>query len=374
MNKVMTATPQADTANTDIFRSKLKAYKEIMDADIAAYCTQIEKSTLQQYGAHARVATDAFLSILSQGGKRIRGSLTMLGYEMSGGQDSKMIVQAARAIEMVHAYFLIMDDIQDRSLTRRGAPTAHIMLSEYHRKHHLADEPEHFGIAMALNAMGIGSHAAQMIIANLDAPETLRLKALSILNRTAIITAHGQSHDIMNEVIADVSEQDVDRVLEWKTAHYTILNPLHFGMVLAGADCHATDAITDYAMHTGRAFQITDDILGVFGEEFESGKSPLDDIREGKRTLLTVYALEHTGNGNKNFLIQMLGNHSLTQAEFRRCKDILVESGALAHAQTAAEQHVQAALEAIDREQDRWNSDGVQFLRGLATYLLARTS
>lgn len=364
----------ASAADTEIFRAKLTTYKTLLDADIAAYCKQVQKSTLQNYGAHARLGIDAYISILERGAKRIRGALTMLGYEMSGGRDADMILQAARAVEMVQAYILVVDDFQDRSDTRRGGPSAHKILADYHSQHRLTGEAQHFGESLAINAALAGNHAAQMILANLETEADLRLKAISIFNRTLLTTAHGQTSDIMNEVVGEVSEADVDRVLEWKTAHYTILNPLHIGMVLAGADCHATDAITDYAMHAGRAFQITDDILGTFGEEFESGKSPLDDTREGKRTLLTVYALQHVDNGNKNFLLQMLGNRSLTQAQFVRCKDILLESGALAYAQDVAAQHVESALKALEKEQNRWSAEGVQFLRGLAQYLLVRRS
>jgi geranylgeranyl diphosphate synthase type I len=219
-----------------------------------------------------------------------------------------------------------------------------------------------------------GAHAAQTILANLDAPEQLRLSVVSIMNRTMLITAHGQTNDIVNEVVAEVDKADIDRVLEWKTAHYTVLNPLHVGMVLAGADCHATDAITEYAMQTGKAFQITDDMLGTFGSEFESGKSPMDDIREGKRTLLTLYALEHTDHANKNFLIQMLGNSQLTPTEFGRCKDILTASGALEYAQDQARVHVELGIAALDKEAARWTRDGTRFLRGLAQYLLVRSA
>lgn len=361
-------------SDVDVFKTKLNGYKELIDKDIADYCKYVETTTLQQYGASARLISDAYLDILKRGGKRIRGALVMLGYEMSGGKDRAMIVQAARAIEMIHAYLLIMDDIQDRSLTRRGGPTVPVMLADYHQKHHLAGDAEHFGIAMALNAMGIGNHAAQMIMANLDAAEQLRLNVISILNRSIVITAHGQTNDIMNEVVAAVDEESVERVLEWKTAHYTFLNPLHVGMVLAGADCHATDAITNYAIHAGKAFQISDDILGTFGSEFESGKSPMDDMREGKRTVLSTYALENSKSANKNFLLQMLGNDKLTPAEFERCKAIMQESGAYEYAKTRAEHHVEQAIASLDKESKRWSEPGVTFLRGLAQYLLTRTS
>jgi len=362
------------STDTEIFLSKLKKYKKLIDEDIAAYSRHIEQTTLQQYGANSRVATDAFLSILNRGGKRIRGALVMLGYEMSGGKDRGMIAQAARATEIIHAYMLIIDDIQDRSAVRRGGPTAHVMLADYHRKNHLADDSDHFGEAIAINAALGGGHAAQMILANLDAPEDLRIKVLSIMNRTMSVTIHGQTSDIMNEVSGKVGQKDVEQVMEWKTANYTVLNPLHVGMVLAEADCHATDAITDYALNIGKAFQVSDDILGTFGTEFESGKNPLDDIKEGKRTLLSVYALEHANNADKNFLIQMLGNEKLTQAEFHRCKEVFMQSGALAYAQAQAEQYVSVALQSLDKEAKRWKLDGIQFLRGLAQYLLTRQS
>lgn len=362
------------TSEKAVFQDKLKAYKKLLDADIGNYSKQVQKSTLQLYGKNARLEVDAFLSILERGGKRIRGALTMLSYEMSGGKDQKMIVVAARAIEMMQAYILIMDDIQDRSIIRRGGPAAHVMLADHHEKHELAGEPAHFGVAMALNSMASGNHAAQMILANLDAPEEYRIKVLSILNRTMLITAHGQTNDIMNEVAADASREDVEHVMEWKTSYYTFLNPLHVGMVLAGAECDATDAITDYAMHAGKVYQITDDILGVFGSEFESGKSPMDDIREGKRTLLIYYALQNASIADKNFLIQMLGNTNLRPAEFHRCRDIIIESGAFEETKKEAQKHVEQALAALDTEKDRWGSEGVQFLRGLTQYLLTRTS
>jgi len=164
----------------------------------------------------------------------------------------------------------------------------------------------------------------------------------------------------------------VQNVMEWKTAYYTFLNPLTFGMVLAGANTATTDAIRDYSLNAGRAFQVTDDILGTFGAEFESGKSPLDDIREGKRTLLTVYALEHTDKADRNFLMQMLGNSNLSQAEFDRCKDILVESGALAYTEQKAKHYVQTALTSLEENSEFWTADGQRFLSGLAQTLLHR--
>lgn len=369
----MTKKAPTKKRDSDIFLAKLNAYKVAIDEEISTYSQYTKQITLQQYGANARTDTDAFLDILARGGKRIRGALTMLGYEMSGGQNRAMILQAARAIEMLHAYILIIDDIQDRSSVRRGGPSAHIMLADHHRQHHLAGDSDHFGMSLALNGALAGSHAAQMIMANIDAPEQLRLNALSTINRTMIITAHGQTSDIMNESVAKVGMDSVDQVLVWKTAQYSFLNPLHVGMVLAGADCHATDAISDYAMNIGKAYQITDDILGTFGSERSVGKSPLDDLREGKRTILTVFALENTPSADKIFLLQMLGNQELSPAEFERCKDILVNCGALLHAKTVAKTYTEQAAGSLTAEEARWTPESTQFLHGLCRYILERT-
>lgn len=272
MNKLI----NSSETEAEVFKRRLIHYQELINKDIADYSKRLQVSTLQEYGKNAWLEVDTYLDILARGGKRVRGSLVMLAYEMCGGTNQAMILETARAVEMIHAYILIIDDIQDRSPIRRGGASAHYMLADYHKTNHLARDPEHFGVSVAMNSALSGAHAAQEILADLDAPDKARLKAVRIINRTMVITVHGQTADIVNEATADVDIHDLEKVLEWKTAHYTFLNPLHIGMVLAGADTDAMNAITDYAMHAGKAFQITDDIMGTFGSEAESGKSPME--------------------------------------------------------------------------------------------------
>ncbi len=362
------------TQETALFATTLAHYKKMIDADIAQYAKTLEQQTLTQYGANSRLEIDAYLSILQRGGKRIRGSLAIAAYTMAGGKDMQLIMQVARVIEMMHAYILIIDDFQDRSHVRRGGPAAHTILAQYHRRNELAGDAEHFGASIALNAALSGSHLAQIELAKLDIPAERKLEVIDHINRTMVVTAHGQTNDIINEVVAEVSPADIDRVLEWKTAHYTFLNPLTVGLILAGASRASLLTIHDYAIHAGKAFQITDDILGIFGSEFESGKSPMDDIREGKRTVITAYALQHSNNDNKNFVVQMLGNANLTPVEFERCKDILVESGALAFAEKSARHHVALANESIASIDETWSPEGIAFLRGLTLSMLNRTA
>lgn len=355
--------------------TKLAEYKSAIDADIEAYSRGLRKTVGQQYGDYVReTETEVFLDLLGRGGKRIRGALVIAGYEMCGGTNQKMIVQAARAIEMLHAYMLMIDDIQDRSALRRGKPSAHKMIEAYHRQHKLRGDSAHTGISLALNAAIAGAHGAQAVLANLDAEPELRLKALSITNRTMAITAHGQTLDIINELVESPDEADIERVLEWKTALYTVINPLHVGMVLAGAGCEATDAITPYGRHAGKAFQITDDILGIYGDEKDLGKTPGDDIREGKGTLLALYALKHAKPADRTFLEECLGNLELTATDFEKCKQVIKGSGALAYAQKEAARQLDEALDSLDKAGDLWSREGTEFLKGIAHALQNRVA
>ena len=315
-----------------VFKSQLDDYRLSIDQRIDTFVDRFETDTSEQFGELPLVVIQTFTDYLRRGGKRIRGALTMVGYELFGGKDKAMILEAALAIEILQAYILMIDDIQDRSETRRGGPTAHIMLRDYHQKHHLRDDPLHFGESMAMNAFIIACHTAIDIIADLDAEPPRVLKALKNINRCYTATGHGQTMDIFNEVIDTVSELDVDNVLIWKTAYYTFVNPMQLGAILAGASEDSLSNIYDYAIPAGRAFQITDDILGIYGEEFESGKSPLDDIKEGKRTILSIKALELAPKADSYFLEQCLGKHDLTMTEFKQCRKIISDSGALDYA------------------------------------------
>lgn len=360
--------------STQAFSQQLARYKQLIEADIEAYGSHIKQSTATAYGQYPAAVADVYFDLLQRGGKRIRGALVMAGYEMCGGTDERMITRAATALEMIHAYILIMDDIQDRSVLRRGKPTAHEMLAAYHRKQGLSGDAAHAGVALAINAALAGNHAAQMLLSGLQVEDELKIKVLGIVNYTMVTTAHGQTTDIINELATTVSDADIVHTLEWKTAHYTVLNPLCTGMVLAGAGCEDTDAIRDYALHVGKAFQITDDILGVFGSPTKTGKRSGDDIKEGKKTVLTQYALGHASPDEQLFLKKCLGNQEVTDADLQQCQKIIKRSGALGNASDMAKHHSMAALDALAVADRPWKPDQVAFLEGLAQTIISRSA
>lgn len=354
------------------FTEDLLNRKQKIEVLIVEFCEQALNETHEQFGEYPLEAVKAFCEILNRGGKRMRGVLVMIAYEMLGGTNQQVASRAALAIEMLHAYILMVDDIQDRSAVRRGGPTAHELLADYHAKHNLKDDAKHFGESITMNGFLFGAHSALNILADLDVLPKRRLDAIKNVNNHFIATAHGQTTDIFNEVVETASEADVERVLTWKTAYYSFMNPLQLGAILAGANQGDLEQLENYSLSAGRVFQITDDILGIFGTEKDMGKSPLDDIKEGKRTLLTVKALELAPKADAYFLDQMLGNKKLTAAQFKRCKEIIESCGSLAYAQRQAKNSVVDALAALDDVKKSWGKAQVSFLAQLVRTLPSR--
>jgi geranylgeranyl pyrophosphate synthase len=368
----MKKTAQQDA--TELFKQTLLTYKSLIDTDISAFCTDIVSATNEQFGEYSTESMKVFCDVLARGGKRIRGALTMHAYAMYGGKDPQVAIEAARIMELIQTYLLIIDDVYDRSRTRRGSPSAHVMLESLHTEHHWKADAHHFGETIAINSGIIGCHMAMTLVTKLNVENAVIVKALNILNTNLQITGEGQANDVFNEVAEISSSRNVENVLVWKTAYYTFVNPLQFGATLAGADEVELEKLREYSLAAGRTFQITDDILGIFGSEFESGKSPMDDIREGKRTLLTVHALKHASKEDAYFLQSMLGNNDLTQAEFSKCCEIIEQAGSLAYAKKEAGMSCEDAHQLVRGGLNSLSHKDTVFLEGLVQYLLTRKS
>lgn len=355
----------------DNFTALLAESKKRVDDQLSLYAQNLIAETAEQFGEYPTEAVKAFVSVLERGGKRIRGSLAMTSYEMFGGTDQQLILQAACALEILNTYILVADDIQDRSQTRRGGKTVHVQLHDYHQAHHLGGDSQHFGESIAINAFLVAQHYAMNLLATLPTTAEIKIEAIENVNKCFITTAHGQTLDIFNEVLPCVSEEQVMNVLEWKTAYYTFINPLQLGAILAGAKKKDLDELAQYGLHAGRAFQQSDDILGTFGKESDSGKSPLDDIKEGKRTALVVYALGHAPHADALYLEQSLGNQSLNMTEFNHCKQIITSCGAVAYALEQTKQSVTAA-QLVLQNNPHWPKKSRQFLSDLVQYIVNR--
>jgi len=330
-------------------------------------------------GAHsyhevAGMLYDQFRSILQAPAKRLRGSFVLRAYEMLSGKPYKKVLDAALAVEIVHAYILIIDDFQDKSLLRRGTTTVHEVFTQYHKDSLIGDD-SHFGNSMAAIVGLLGSHIGSNVLLKMDFSSKIVHRALTSLNDSILVTAIGQARDIYNENVDDTTEEDILAVHKYKTANYTYYNPIKLGMILAGADDSEIEDIVGFTDPAGIAFQIQDDILGVFGDPEKTGKSNMDDFSEGKRTLLTVKAFEKASIIEKRVLRAALGNRNLHKKPvlFDNAREIIESTGSLDYSKKVATELVEKAKEHLHKKfAEKYNNDGFKFITGIADYMIER--
>lgn len=354
----------------DDAKQKLLAYKEKLDPGIDAFFKDYVKSA-PELSEDAKVALDVIRDFTSRGGKRLRGALTYYGYLLLNGSGTKDIVHASICMEILHSYILMLDDVMDKSDIRHNGPTAHIFYRDYHRSHFVKGDPDHFGVSMGLMTSLVASHLAQLSLARMKFPAERIRMALDVINDRLMYTGFGQVHDVLSEVKPDFTSEEEMLVLRWKTSTYTYEMPLHVGAVLAGGTKSDLKKISTYAIPAGIAFQLQDDLLGMYGSEERLGKPVGTDITEGKQTILVLTSREKGSPAQKKRLNALLGKDNLTPAELDDVRSIFEETGAFAYTKKLAERYVKKALNALDA-MSMYNKEAVDFLRGIAEYMINR--
>jgi geranylgeranyl diphosphate synthase type I len=267
------------------------------------------------------------------GGKNIRGSLTKLGYECFGGKNEKAILKASLMVEITHAWILMHDDIMDKDVLRRGMPTIHVQYRKLHQKRYKKGEADHYGNCMALDIGDTGFALSHLILANCDFSNQIKIKVLRRFDEQLLMTAHGQALDVTYELMDKLGEEEVMRVHQYKTAHYTITGPLQYGALFTDADEKEIGKIEKYGLPVGIAFQLRDDELGLFSDEKTLGKPIGSDVKENKNTILHLKALEWAKGKDKEFVKKSYGNRDLTKKELERVRRITQKTGALDYSQ-----------------------------------------
>lgn len=307
------------------------------------------------------------------GGKRVRAALVVIGYQAAGNGDWARILGPTIAIELFHSFFLIHDDITDRSDLRRNRPTVHRVFGDVYRGL-LARFPdqdrEHFARSMALLAGDLCCAIGYEALTKSDFPADRLITALQRMHTMVDATLVGQVLDILAPIEGQTAEETVTKIHLLKTARYTFEAPLHLGMLLAGATPEEIAGISEYAIPVGIAFQIQDDLLGVFGSETELGKSVTSDLEEGKQTLLTAFVRTHGNQAQRDRLSVLLGKRGLTAADLAEVQAIFREVGAVAYCEDRARQLVVEGTRALSRMALPQETRGL--LEELAEYVVSR--
>lgn len=265
----------------------------------------------------------------AEGGKRLRPALVIGCHLALGGSAQDVAVRVAAAFELLHTAFVVHDDVIDRDLTRRGRPNVGGTFAVRAARAGLGPrETVCYAQSAAILAGDLALWGAGRLVATLDVPPATRLELLDLLDRAVFVSAAGELSDVAGGLgVEEVLLGRALTVTERKTAAYSFEAPLIAGAVLAGAPRPTVEALAGFGRRIGTAFQLVDDLLGVFGAEEITGKSVLSDLREGKRTAL-VAAARRTSAWPR--IAALIGKHDLDEDEAQTVRAVLIGCGAKA--------------------------------------------
>lgn len=350
-------------------KKALAAFKEKVDPEIAAYFKRVIEET-EKVDKQITESVKYAQKIIMSGGKRARAAFMYYGYLAAGGREKKKIIRTSASIELIHAFLLIHDDVIDRDDLRHGVRTTHNYYADIARNHFKHKDAEHFGNSMAIIVGDMIGALGNQIIFESKFDPALVMKALHKMQGIVSFTVVGESEDIYIENKGKATEKEILRMYENKTAKYTIEGPLQLGAILAGADEKFLQSLSGYAVPAGIAFQIQDDILGVFGQVSKLGKPVGSDVKQGKQTILVAKAFEKGNRQQKETLKKLLGKKDLTGKELEEFKRIIMETGALEYARGMAEKLINQAKKSLDEM--RIGEEARKFLIGIADYMVQR--
>jgi geranylgeranyl pyrophosphate synthase len=285
---------------------------------------------------------------LLRGGKWHRPALALLAYRVCGGTNIEAVRPRVAAIELMHRYLLVHDDVIDQDFTRHGGPT----IEQIYKDEFLATFPEkHEGMFAKGNAIVAGDviNALTYELLCADLSEKQSSLAVHCFNQLLLETAAGWQVQTKQNFMAidQVSEADFLTGMKLVSAQYSVVWPIRIGQILTDQFSTWNQQLDTYGFHTGMAFQITDDILGMFGDESVTGKPVGHDFREGKKTLLVLYAYAHGSAEDKSFIESKLGT-DVSADEVETARAIFTKTGALDYSYSLAQDHVRQAKQALE--------------------------
>ncbi len=286
------------------------------------------------------------------GGKRLRAAFCYWGFRAvsphPSAEEEQGLVRAAASLELLHASALVHDDYMDASDTRRGRPATHRGFAGEHREAGWRGNPDQYGAAAAILLGDLLLAWADQLLRRCGLPLDRVGPALEVFDdcRTEVIT--GQFLDVSVQARGRADVNAAMTVLRYKSAKYSVERPLHVGAALAGAGSDVVAQLAAFGLPLGEAFQLRDDLLGVFGDPVATGKPAGDDLVEGKRTVLVALALDAAPAEQAALLDAGLGT-PLDAAAVDRLRRIIDDSGAHAQVEDAITALAERADQALQR-------------------------
>jgi len=308
---------------------------------------------------------EALSAFINGGGKMLRPAFCFLGYRIQGAKEiNEEILSAGSALEMLHNFALVHDDFMDRADTRRGIPTVHKYLEKNYSQNSYSGDIEHFSNSVAILAGDFAFTYADRFARKLPS------RCLDVYDALKVELFAGQQMDLDAVYRESITKEDVSRIAQYKSGKYTIERPLQLGAVLANenADSRLWD---EFGRPLGEAFQLRDDVLGIFGDENLTGKPVGDDIREGKLTLLIAEALELSDETDRK-LLDRRGQPDITSQEIKKIVSIIESSGASKAVETRIDELYRDAMNVLEKLE--MDDESLTFAKYLAKYVCWRQS
>ena len=303
-------------------------------------------------------------TLVLAGGKRVRPAMAYWGFVAAGGDaTSAEVANLGAGLELLQAFALFHDDVMDGSPTRRGVPTAHIQATVNHENAGWGGEARRYGESVAILAGDVSLVLSDVLLADVNA-DVRRL-----WNDLRVEVNLGQFLDVVGTARGDVPLATAERIVEYKTARYTIVRPLQMGAALTGRN-DLEESLGRIGTPLGIAFQLRDDLLGAFGSPELTGKPVGDDLREGKPTPLLARAREAASKSQLK-LLKLVGTN-LTPDQVAAVQTIFIDTGARAGVEAQIDELTHESLDAIARTP--LAGDANRHLAELANFLASRSS
>ncbi|MGK5497835.1 polyprenyl synthetase family protein [Streptomyces sp. URMC 125] len=344
--------PRAGSLRPDPDHDLASAVEAVLDG----YLTLRREEAARISDRFAADIADRLIDLVRRGGKRLRPAFLWWGWRTGGGRpedgDAEAVLHAAAALELVQACALVHDDLMDGSPLRRGAPAAHVALAGLHRAAGLDGDPAAFGASAALLAGDLALVWADDLWDEASPSPEARRRTRPVWRAMRTEMVAGQYLDLHGQASGAPSPSSALRVARLKSGLYTVERPLHLGAALADAGPRTTAALRRAGRCAGVAFQLRDDLLGVFGDPDRTGKPAGEDIRRGKPTYLMAVALRLArGRGRRaarDLLDRALGDPVPSAGELERIRAALTDLGARAAVERRIAELTDGALAALE--------------------------
>jgi geranylgeranyl diphosphate synthase, type I len=309
-------------------------------------------------------------ALVAAGGKGLRPAFAYWGHRATGAAHDAGVLAPAAAVELLHVFALIHDDVMDRSEERRGRPAVHTALARQHVATGMLGDPRWFGVGGAILAGDLAFVWADQLLDTAPLPAAAIDRARTVFTRLRVEVMAGQFLDLRLAGLPTADEADALNVALLKSGRYTVTRPLQLGAAIANGDDRLDAALSAYGDNVGIGFQLRDDVLGLFGDPEAMGKDALSDLREGKRTILMLRALGLADDAQRTALAAILGDDALGESEADAARQIVVETGALAEVEAMITGKHEAAVRALGPVCEPARTA----LAGLADFALFRSS